>query len=201
MKASGGVGQRSGAHPLNGPAPGGSPVVYAVEGGAVPEVVAGQSVLALAGAGRRAWARVVDGVVLAVGCVVLLLIVGEVSDLVDPSGDGAAGAGLFLLVLPVVCIAWGVRYHVEATWRFGRTLGKWVFGLKVLLAWSDGSEGLVKRAVAVREGARAFAAVVPVVNLVIGAVLLTRMVRERPYWQSKWDAGAETVVVRWPRRG
>jgi uncharacterized RDD family membrane protein YckC len=130
------------------------------------------------------------------------MVVGLVDHFVDPSPDGnAAGALLFLIVFPILCIVWSIRYHVTMTWRWGRTLGKLLLGLKVIPVGTDGTVLPTRQAAALREAARGFSAVVPVVNLGIGAILLGQMLRNRPYWQSKWDRAAGTVVVRSPARG
>jgi uncharacterized RDD family membrane protein YckC len=175
-------------------------VYYRVADDELAGVATGVFALELAGAGRRAAARLIDSLLATVGCLAIFMIIGLLDELVDPSGDGDVGALLFLLVLPVACVVWGIRYHVRATRRWGRTPGKWIFGLKVVPLWTNGARGLDIRTAVVREGARGFAAVVPGVNIAIGMVLLAQMLRNRPYWQSKWDREAGTVVVRWSAR-
>lgn len=51
---------------------------------------------------------------------------------VDASLDGAAGTAAFVLWL-----ALGIGYHTLLEWRFGKTLGKYLVGIKVTAA--DGS--------------------------------------------------------------
>nr|WP_239073889.1 RDD family protein [Streptomyces sp. SID10853] len=151
----------------------------------------------LAGPLRRIVARLVDFVVLTVFAAALCVLAAVVFDSVYPdASDGAAFLLSVLLLVGVPVVT--VRVHVRVVQRWGRSLGKWLCGLKVVPLWTDGTVPLTRRAAAVREAAACLATVVPVANVLVGAVLLVQLLSNRPYWQSKFDRAAGTVVVRWP---
>ncbi|MFE2376718.1 RDD family protein [Streptomyces sp. NPDC059398] len=158
---------------------------------------AGPGTLALAGPLRRIVARLVDFVVLTVFAGALCVVAAVVFDSISPdASDGAAFLLCVLLLVGVPLVT--IRVHVRVVQRWGRSLGKRLCGLRVVPLWTDGTVPLTRREAAVREAALCLATVVPVANVLIGAALLVQLLSNRPYWQSKFDRAAGTVVVRWP---
>ncbi|WP_328330473.1 MULTISPECIES: RDD family protein [unclassified Streptomyces] len=157
----------------------------------------GPGVLVLAGPLRRIAARLIDLVVLTAFAAALCTVAAVAFDVVDPEApDGAAFLLSVLLLVGVPVVT--VRIHVRVVHRWGCSLGKRLCGLRVLPLWTDGTVPLTRRAAAVREAALCLATVIPVANVVIGVPLLVMLLSNRPYWQSKFDRAADTVLVRWP---
>jgi uncharacterized RDD family membrane protein YckC len=178
--------------PLNGKRPDGSRVRYVADGNnpAGQSAAAGSGLaLVLPSHGRRIGARAVDMVLASVLSVSALA-------LVIASTDG----GLLVVLLPVACAGGAVLYFVAQVHLWGTTIGKRVFGLRVARLWSDGTLPPTWKDAFIREFDRAAFLSIPVLNLLIGAILLFQMFKDRPYHQSKYDRAARTVVVRWPSR-
>jgi len=91
------------------------------------------------GLGVRGVAMTIDSIVwfglLIVAALPIAVATGQLETTasgVDASLDGAAGTAAFVLWL-----ALGIGYHTLLEWRFGKTLGKYLVGIKVTAA--DGS--------------------------------------------------------------
>lgn len=137
----------------------------------------------LAPHGRRIAARLVDTVFASVFAAFGFMAAAATSD------------GVALLVLiPVGCAAGGLLYYLPLVHWWGTTVGKWIFGLRVVSLGSDGPPSW--RATFIREFDRAAFLSIPVLNLLVGAILLAQMAKDRDtYHHSKYDRAAGTVVV------
>ncbi|MGW2239472.1 RDD family protein [Streptomyces sp. NPDC001759] len=183
----------SGAAAMNREArPSWAQVVYVADGDAAGAAGAsGTPVLVLAPNGRRIAARLVDTAIASV-----LACLGFMA-------AAAASDGIALLILiPVGCAAGGVLYHVPLVHWWGTTVGKRIFGLRVVQRWSDGAVAPSWKDAFTREFDRAAFLSIPVLNILVGAILLAQMAKDRgTYHHSKYDRAAGTVVVRRPTRG
>ncbi|MFI7399678.1 RDD family protein [Streptomyces sp. NPDC049541] len=166
-------------------------VVYAADGDtdAVAGAI-GTPVLVLAPNRHRIAARLVDTVLASVFACLGFMAAAAASD------------GIALLVLvPVGCAAGGLLYHLPLVHWWGTTVGKRILGLRVVRRWSDGTVPPSWKDTFTREFDRAAFLSIPVLNVLVGAILLAQMVKDRgTYHHSKYDRAAGTVVVRWPRR-
>ncbi|WP_329318130.1 RDD family protein [Streptomyces sp. NBC_01262] len=137
--------------------------------------------------GRRIAARCVDVLIAAVFSFVAVGLIGASADT----------TGLLVLAL----VAWpatAVFYFTASVHWWGTTAGKRLFGLRVVRLWSDGTLPPSWKDAFIREFDRAAFLSIPVLNLLVGAILLVQMARDRgSYHQSKFDRAARTVVVRW----
>ncbi|TVL91027.1 RDD family protein [Streptomyces sp. SAJ15] len=102
----------------------------------------------------------------------------------------ARGAGMTsgLLVTPILLV--GLAYEPLMTWRFGTTIGKRCFGLRVVRL--DDGDGLSLGRALWRWVCVVVSCVVPVLGLVSGLRYLT----DEPYHQCLHDKAAGSVVVR-----
>lgn len=140
----------------------------------------------LAGGGNRGFAALVDVVaasLIVAGLVAAYFVTGELL----PGGPSAAVTGVFVMVTAVV--AWSYFIVLEWLWE-GQTLGKRIFGLRVISA--DGSPAGFM-AVLVRNLVR----VVDFLPAFYGLGLLAIVVSSRS--QRLGDLAAGTFVVRAPR--
>ncbi|AVV42771.1 RDD family protein [Streptomyces sp. ID05-04B] len=145
--------------------------------------------LVLASKGRRISARVVDTLI-AFGVAYLLLVglAGSTSD------DGA-----ILVIASVSLVGGALLYYLPLVHWWGTTVGKRVLGLRVVRLWSDGTLPPSWKDTFLREFDRAAFLSIPVLNVLVGAILLAQMAKGRgTYHQSKFDRAARTVLVRWP---
>ncbi|WP_329416823.1 RDD family protein [Streptomyces sp. NBC_00704] len=172
--------------PLRGTRPEGALVEYVADVDAVAHV-RGNPVLVLASHGRRIAARLVDTLLaFGVAYLVLVTLAGSVND------DGA-----ILIIAPFSLVAGAVLYYLPLVHWWGTTVGKRVFGLRVVRLWSDGTLAPSWKDTFLREFDRAAFLSIPVLNLLVGAILLIQMAKDRgTYHQSKYDRAARTVVVR-----
>ncbi|MCT9080257.1 RDD family protein [Streptomyces fulvoviolaceus] len=139
----------------------------------------------LAPHGRRIAARLVDTVIASV-------FAGFGFMAAAASSDGVA----LLVLVPVGCAAGGVLYYMPLVHWWGTTVGKWIFGLRVVPLGSDGTGPPSWKATFTREFDRAAFLSIPVLNLLVGAILLAQMAKDRDtYHHSKYDRAAGTVVV------
>lgn len=177
----------AGMDPLRGVRPEGALVEYVADVGAVARA-SGNPVLVLAPKGRRIAARVVDTVIaMAFACLGFFVEVA--------STDGIA----LVILMPVGFVAGGLLYYLPLVHWWGTTVGKRIFGLRVVRLGSDGSLPPSWKDTILREFDRGALLAIPVLNLLVGAMLLAYMVKDRgAYHQSKSDRAARTVVVRWP---
>lgn len=140
----------------------------------------------LAGAGNRGFAALVDFVVatlLVVGMIAVFAVLGAAL----PRGVLAAAQGLFVLL--TLLIGWSYFVALEWLWE-GRTLGKRMFGLRVITA--DGSPASFI-AILIRNLLR----IVDFLPVFYGLGLLAVVVSPRS--QRLGDLAAGTYVVRAPR--
>jgi uncharacterized RDD family membrane protein YckC len=145
-------------------------------------------VLVLASNGRRIAARLVDMVSASVFACLGFMAAAA-------SSDGVA----LLVLVPVGFAAGGLLYYLPLVHWFGTTVGKRIFGLRVVRLWSDGSLPPSWKDTFTREFDRAAFLSIPGLNVLVGVILLAQMARDRgTYHQSKYDRAARTVVVRWP---
>ncbi|MEH0577823.1 MULTISPECIES: RDD family protein [Streptomyces] len=173
--------------PLWGARPEGAQVEYVADVGGVVRA-SGNPVLVLAPNGRRIAARVVDTVIATVFACLGFFV--EVA-----STDGIA----LLVLMPVGLVAGGLLYYMPLVHWWGTTVGKRIFGLRVVRLWSDGTLPPSWKDVFIREFDRGAFLAIPVLNLLVGAILLAQMAKDRgAYHQSKSDRSARTAVVRWP---
>ncbi|SER01165.1 Uncharacterized membrane protein YckC, RDD family [Streptomyces sp. yr375] len=176
-----------GMDPVRGVRPEGALVEYVVDVGAVAGAT-GNPVLVLAPDGRRIAARVVDTVIATVFACLGFFVEAA-------STDGVA----LVVLLPVGFVAGGLLYYLPLVHWWGTTVGKRIFGLRVARLWSDGTLPPSWKDTFIREFDRGAFLAIPVLNLLVGAILLAYMVKDRgAYHQSKSDRAARTVVVRWP---
>ncbi|MEH0424439.1 RDD family protein [Streptomyces sp. B21-083] len=148
----------------------------------------GGPVLVLASNGRRIAARLVDTMIASIFACLGFMAAAAASD----------GAALVILV-PVGFAAGGLLYFLPLVHWWGTTVGKRLFGLRVVRLWSDGTLPPSWRDTFIREFDRAAFMSFPGLNLLVGAILLAQMLKDRgTYHQSKYDRAARTVVVRWP---
>jgi uncharacterized RDD family membrane protein YckC len=182
----------SSAAAMNGEArPAWAQVVYVSEGDADAAAgAAGSPALVLASNGRRIAARLVDTMIASVFACLGFMAAAAASD------------GIALLILiPVGCAAGGLLYHLPLVHWWGTTVGKRIFGLRVVRRWSDGTVPPSWKDTITREFDRAAFLSVPVLNVLVGMILLAQMAKDRgTYHHSKYDRAAGTVVVRWPGR-
>ena len=173
------------------PRPAWAQVVYVADGDAdVAAGSAGDPVLVLASNGRRISARLVDTVIASVFACLGFMAAAA-------SSDGIA----LLVLIPVGCAAGGLLYHLPLVHWWGTTVGKRIFGLRVVRRWSDGTVPPSWKDTFTREFDRAAFLSIPVLNILVGTILLAQMARDwGSYHHSKYDRAAGTVVVRWPRR-
>jgi uncharacterized RDD family membrane protein YckC len=173
--------------PLRGTRPDGALVEYVADPGAAKGAT-GTPVLVLAPRGRRIAARLVDTVFASV-----FAFLGFVA--VVASTDGA----VLVVLMPVGFVAGGLFYCVPMVHWWGATVGKRIFGLRVVRLWSDGTLPPSWRDAFTREFDRGGFLALPVLNILVGAILLAQMSKDRgPYHVSQFDRAARTVVVRWP---
>jgi uncharacterized RDD family membrane protein YckC len=178
----------AGIDPLRGTRPQGARVEYVTEVTAAASAT-GSPVLLLAPHGRRIAARLVDTAIASLIACLLLIAVAA------PSSDDAA----LLVLTPLSFAAGGLLYYVPAVHWWGTTIGKRIFGLRVVRLWSDGTLPPSWKDTFIREFDRAAFLSIPVLNLLVGAILLAQSARDRgTYHQSKYDRAARTAVVRWP---
>ncbi|WP_017538630.1 RDD family protein [Nocardiopsis halophila] len=143
---------------------------------------------------RRLWALVLDGVLVALACLLVYLVLATclvIAVQLTPIPQGAAAlyTGSTLVVLGV--LATPVGYFWLPTARTGQTLGKWAAGIRVVDP--ETAEPPTRRAAAVRTGlALGFGAVLGLGLAVDAAFLL----KDRPYFRSLKDQMAGTWVVR-----
>jgi uncharacterized RDD family membrane protein YckC len=173
--------------PLRGERPDGATVAYVMDAGAVDSAT-GDPVFVLAANSRRIAARCVDGVIASIFAVLGFM------------GAAALSDGVALLVLvPVGFAVGGVVYYVPLVHWWGTTVGKRLFGLRVVRLWTDGTLPPSWKDTFLREFDRAAFLALPVVNVLVAVICLVQMAKDRgSYHQSKWDRAARTVVVRWP---
>ncbi len=173
--------------PLRGTRPDGALVEYVADIGATVGAT-GAPMLVLAPRGRRIAARLVDTAIASV-----FAFLGFAAVVV--STDGAA----LLILMPVGFMAGGLIYCVPMVHWWGATVGKRIFGLRVVRLWSDGTLPPSWRDAFIREFDRGGFLALPVLNILVGAILLAQMSKDQaPYHVSKFDRAARTVVVRWP---
>jgi len=173
--------------PLRGTRPDGALVEYVADPGAAVGAT-GTPVLVLAPRGRRIAARLVDTVIASVFAFLGFAAVVE-------STDGA----VLVVLMPVGFMAGGLFYCVPMVHWWGATVGKRIFGLRVVRLWSDGTLPPSWRDAFIREFDRGGFLALPVLNILVGAILLVQMFKDRgPYYLSQFDRAARTVVVRWP---
>ncbi|KPI01944.1 RDD domain containing protein [Actinobacteria bacterium OK074] len=176
--------------PLRGQRPDGATVAYVTDAAAVATAT-GRPVFVLASNGRRIGARCVDTVFASVFALLGFMAVAA-------STDGA----ILVVLLPVGFMAGGLAYYVPLVHWWGTTVGKRIFGLRVVRLWSDGTLKPSWRDAFVREFDRGAFMGLPVLNLLVAAVWLAQMSKDRgTYHQSKYDRAARTVLVRWPGSG
>jgi uncharacterized RDD family membrane protein YckC len=172
---------------MNGEArPAWAQVVYAADGDA--DAAAGAiGTLVLAPNRRRIAARLVDTVIASVFACLGFMAAAAASD------------GIALLILiPVGCVAGGLLYHLPLVHWWGTTVGKRIFGLRVVRRWSDGTVPPSWKDTFTREFDRAAFLSIPALNVLVGAILLAQMAKDGgTYHHSKYDRAAGTVVVRW----
>ncbi|MFJ4836384.1 RDD family protein [Streptomyces sp. NPDC088747] len=179
----------AGMDPVKGTRPDGASVEYVVDGNAVTaRAVTGALVLLLASNGRRIAARVVDTSIASVfACLGFMAAVASI--------DGVA----LLVLMPVGFVVGGLLYFLPLVHWWGTTVGKRIFGLRVVRLWSDGTLPPSWKDTFLREFDRAAFMTIPGLNLLVGGILLAQMGKDRgTYHQSKYDRVARTVVVRWP---
>jgi len=173
--------------PMRGTRPDGALVEYVADPGAAAGAT-GTPVLVLASRGRRIAARLVDTVIASVFAFLGFAAVVE-------STDGA----VLVVLMPVGFMAGGLFYCVPMVHWWGATVGKRIFGLRVVRLWSDGTLPPSWRDAFIREFDRGGFLALPVLNILVGAILLAQMSKDRgPYYVSQFDRAARTVVVRWP---
>lgn len=173
--------------PLRGTRPDGALVEYVADPGAAVGAT-GTPVLVLAPRGRRIAARLVDTVIASV-----FAFLGFAAVVV--STDGA----VLVVLMPVGFLAGGLFYCVPMVHWWGATVGKRIFGLRVVRLWSDGTLPPSWRDAFIREFDRGGFLALPVLNILVGAILLAQMSKDRAsYHVSQFDRAARTVVVRWP---
>jgi uncharacterized RDD family membrane protein YckC len=177
----------AGMEPLRGARPPGALVEYVPDADSAVGAT-GSPVLVLAPHGRRIAARLVDTVLASVFACLGFMAAAASSD------------GIALLVLvPMGFAAGGLLYYLPLVHWFGTTVGKRIFGLRVVRLWSDGSLPPSWKDTFTREFDRAAFLSIPGLNVLVGVILLAQMARDRgTYHQSKYDRAARTVVVRWP---
>ncbi|SHI18648.1 RDD family protein [Streptomyces sp. 3214.6] len=177
----------AGMDPLRGVRPEGAFVEYVADVGAAARAT-GNPVLVLASNGRRIAARLVDTVIAMVFACLGFLVEAA-------STDGIA----LVVLLPVGIVAGGLLYYLPLVHWWGTTVGKRIFGLRVVRLWSDGTLPPSWKDTFLRELDRGAFLAIPVLNVLVGAILLAYMAKDRgAYHQSKSDRAARTVVVRWP---
>ncbi|MEU6404636.1 RDD family protein [Streptomyces sp. NPDC046985] len=146
--------------------------------------------LVLASCGRRVAARLVDTVIASVFALFGFMAAAA-------STDGVA----LLLAVPVGFAAGGLVYFVPLVHWWGTTVGKRLFGLRVVRLWSDGTLPPSWKDAFIREFDMGAFLSLPVLNLLVAAIGLAQMSKNwGSYHQSKYDRAARTVVVRWPAR-
>jgi uncharacterized RDD family membrane protein YckC len=180
----------AGMDPLRGARPEGARVEYVAD--AIVAVGAtGDPVFLLASSGRRIAARLMDTLIaFGVGYLVLVAVAGS-------SSDDAA----LLVLMPLSFIAGGLLYYLPLVHWWGTTVGKRIFGLRVVRLWSDGTLPPSWKDTFLREFDRAAFLSIPGLNVLVGLILLAQMAKDRgTYHQSKFDRAARTAVVRWPGR-
>lgn len=172
--------------PLRGVRPEGAQVEYVADPAGAANAT-GAPVLVLASNGRRVAARLVDTVFASVFACLGFMAAAA-------SSDGVA----LLVLVPVGFAAGGLLYFLPLVHWWGTTVGKRIFGLRVVRLWSDGSLPPSWKDTFLREFDRAAFMSLPVLNLLVGAILLMQMAKDRrTYHQSKYDRAARTVVVRY----
>ncbi|MFJ6984370.1 MULTISPECIES: RDD family protein [unclassified Streptomyces] len=88
-------------------------------------------------------------------------------------------------------------YHLPLVHWWGTTVGKALFGLRVVRLWTDGTLPPSWKDTFLREFDRAAFLSIPVLNILVALILLAQMAKDRGrYHQSKYDRVARTVVVR-----
>jgi len=172
----------AGMDPLRGQRPDGATVEYVMDAGAMTSAT-GSPVFVLPSHGRRVAARLVDTVI-----AFFFALLGFFA--VAASTDGAALVGF---------AAGGVVYYVALVHWWGTTVGKRIFGMRIVRLWTDGTLTPSWKDAFLREFDRAAFLAIPVVNLLVAAIWWAQMSKDRgTYHQSKYDRVARTVVVRWP---
>ncbi|MGW1529738.1 RDD family protein [Streptomyces sp. NPDC002159] len=148
----------------------------------------GNPVLLLAPNNRRIAARLVD------------TLISSMLACLSSIAAAASSDGIALLVLvPAACAAGGLLYYLPLVHWWGTTVGKRLFGLRVVRLWSDGTLPPSWKDTFIREFDRGAFLAIPILNLLVAAILLAQMARDRAaYHHSKYDRAARTVVVRWP---
>jgi uncharacterized RDD family membrane protein YckC len=171
--------------PLHGTRPEGASVHYVLNTAEASEAD-GDPILELASNGRRVAARLVDTLIAS-----FFALCGFMA--VAASTDDVA----LIVLVPVGLAAGGVIYFIPLVHWWGTTVGKRIFGLKIVRLWSDGTLPPSWKDAFLREFDMAAFLVIPVANILAAAILLARMAKDRgSYHQHKYDRAARTVVVR-----
>ncbi|QDN74689.1 RDD family protein [Streptomyces sp. S1A1-7] len=178
--------QLAGMDPLRGQLPAEATVAYVTDAGAA--AATGSPVFVLASNGRRAAARFVDTVIASFFALLGFFAVAA-----------SAGGAALVVLLPVGFMVGGLLYCVPLVHWWGATVGKRIFGLRVVRLWSNGTLPPSWKDAFIREFDKAAFLSIPVLNLLVGAIFLAQMSKDRAsYHQSKFDRVARTVLVRWP---
>lgn len=141
---------------------------------------------------RRVLAAVTD--VVLVGLVALGLAVARVDLTLDASlAEGVATALELAATASVVAVVLGLAHEVIGIAVWGRTIGKWLFGLVVHRADGDGPVGWYRAAV--RAGVPFVSGLAPVVGSLAPAVVYGWLLSDRERRQGLHDKAAHTIVV------
>nr|WP_272920945.1 RDD family protein [Streptomyces sp. SID2888] len=144
---------------------------------------------------RRVAARLVDT---ALGGALVYLCVVAPAGLVALSGADESDGMALLCFLAAVVVWFGYGAYCLTKW--GATPGKRLMGLRVVRMWSDGALPPHWACAFAREWPQAVFLLIPGVNVVLAAIRLWHVLRDRPYHHSLFDRRGLSVVVRAPMR-
>lgn len=141
---------------------------------------------------RRLLAAVTD--IVLVGCVAMIVALvrvdfvtgGSLAELITASLELAATASLVAVVV-------GLAHEIVGVAVWGRTLGKWAFGLRVRRSDDHGSVGWYSAAM--RAGVPFAAGLAPMVGQIAPALVYGWLLRDQEHRQGLHDKAAGTVVV------
>lgn len=141
---------------------------------------------------RRLLAAVTD--IVLVGCLAIavgltrvdLVTGGSLSDLITASLELAATASLVAVIV-------GLAHEIIGVAVWGRTLGKWAFGLRVRRSNDHRAVGWYSAAM--RAGVPFAAGLAPMVGQIAPALVYGWLLRDQEQRQGLHDKAADTVVV------
>jgi uncharacterized RDD family membrane protein YckC len=181
------------SHPLYGAFPPTGPVYLPPEASVHDAYWDGtRPIRVLAGPGRRLGARMLDGVITAVGFYLILLLFVGIAVAMDYDEERPGPVAIFFMILGgLLALAFAFMYESMSTYRWGATVGKMAAGIRVVRVedgwqWPPAGRSFWRNVVPALLGLT-----------LIGSLLDSLwLLWDRPRYECLHDKAARTVVVR-----